>query len=51
MGNQHDARRAKIQEQMFESVEKSIKIGATELEVVASAEEVSRRNGFGATFR
>ena len=38
---------AKIQEQMFESVEKSIKIGATELEIVASAEEVSRRNGFG----
>ncbi len=38
---------AKIQEQMFEAVEKSIKIGATELEIVASAEEVSRRNGFG----
>ena len=38
---------AKIQEQMFEAVEKSIKLGTTELEIVASAEEVSRRNGFG----
>ena len=38
---------AVIQQQMFEAVEDSIKIGATELEIVASAEEVSRRNGFG----
>ena len=38
---------AKIQEQMFDAVEQAIKIGATELEVVASAEEISRRNGFG----
>ena len=38
---------AAIQQQMFEAVEDSIKIGATELEIVASAEEVSRRNGFG----
>ena len=38
---------AKIQEQMFEAVEQSIKLGTTELEIAASAEEVSRRNGFG----
>ena len=38
---------AVIQQQMFEAVEDSIKIGATELEIVASAEEVSRRSGFG----
>ena len=38
---------AVIQQQMFDAVEDSIKIGATELEIVASAEEVSRRNGFG----
>ncbi len=38
---------AKIQQHMFEAVENSIKIGATELEIVASAEEISRRNGFG----
>ena len=38
---------AVIQQQMFDAVEQSITIGATELDIVAAAEAVSRRCGFG----
>jgi len=38
---------AKIQQQMFDAVEQSISIGATELDIVAAAEAVSRQSGFG----
>ena len=36
-----------IQQQMFDAVEQSITIGASELEIAAAAEAVSRRCGFG----
>ena len=38
---------AQIQAKMFEAVESKLKLGVTELELVAAAEEVSRREGFG----
>ncbi len=38
---------AKVQQQMFDAVEQSISIGATELDIVAAAEAVSRQSGFG----
>ena len=38
---------AKVQQQMFEAVKQSISIGATELDIVAAAEAVSRQSGFG----
>ena len=38
---------AKVQQQMFDVVEQSISIGATELDIVAAAEAVSRKSGFG----
>ena len=38
---------AKVQQQMFDVVEQSISIGATELDIVAAAEAVSRHSGFG----
>ena len=38
---------AKIQQQMFDAVKQSISIGATELDIVAAAEAVSRQSGFG----
>ena len=40
---------AKVQRQMFEAVKQSVTLGATELDLVAAAEEVSRRHGFGGT--
>ena len=43
----HDG--AIIQQQMFDAVESTISEGVTELELVAAAEEVSRRHGFGGT--
>ena len=38
---------AKVQQQMFDAVKQSISIGATELDIVAAAEAVSRQSGFG----
>ena len=38
-----------VQRQMFEAVKQSVTLGATELDLVAAAEEVSRRHGFGGT--
>ena len=38
-----------IQQLMFDAVRDTVKHGATELELVAAAEEVSRRHGFGGT--
>ena len=32
---------------MFEAVKQSVTLGATELDLVAAAEEVSHRHGFG----
>ena len=40
---------ANIQRQMFDAVKQSVELGATELQLVAAAEEVSRRHGFGGT--
>ena len=38
---------AQIQAKMFEAVELKLRLGVSELELVAAAEEVSRREGFG----
>ena len=38
---------AKIQAKMFEAIESTLTVGVSELELVAAAEEVSRREGFG----
>ena len=38
---------AQVQAKMFEAVESKLKLGVSELELVAAAEEVSRREGFG----
>ena len=38
---------AQIQAKMFEAVESKLKLGVSELELVAAAEEVSRSEGFG----
>ena len=40
---------ANVQQQMFDAVKQSIELGATELDLVAAAEAVSRRHGFGGT--
>ncbi len=40
---------ANVQRQMFDAVKQSVELGATELQLVAAAEEVSRRHGFGGT--
>ena len=38
---------AKVQQEMFETVQSEVKVGATELDLVSAAEAVSRRCGFG----